>query len=1150
MVKRRAHVDSDIEDASPSSKRTRTSESTHDEDGTSGRGANKRSNATSKKGKGKTRQDVSDDEDTDRDEKVLAEEKREKLVRARVEARRNCKQIGAIAKHGVIESIEMHQFMCHRFLSFKFGPQINFIIGHNGSGKSAVLSAITIALGGKSNFTGRGNGLKSFIREGKNVSEITISLKNQGQEAFKPEEYGKSILITRRFTRDGSSTWKIRNHDGKKVISTKRNELAAICDHMNIQVDNPMTVLTQGMSLRRCFPVVVIPISHFRVSDAARQFLSTSRPSEMYQLFLRGTLLSQLSEEYEICLENTQSTQRILEQKRTLLPELNERRKEAQLRLDEAKKALDQKERIHLLRQEMAWALVNSKQEELEGKLVGHEKLLKKLSKFQEDKEKAESQVKEANEEIKNSEEEMEAMGSQDELKQRHADLKEECRGLKVKIMSCKNDLSSIDSQIREIKNTIQDLDEKIAQEIARLATDTQVKRKEHQRQINEATAEVKRYESKRSQIDAHLEDIRQRLTDTECTSTRKNDELTALKNEISDLQAQIQHLDKAEKDRYAPYAPNMLQILTAIEQTRWFGETPVGPLGVFIKVKDARKWADLLSIQLSDLLTSFVVSNLRDRPTLHKLLSKYQYQEKRYFRFQQREPAPGLPTALRAIDVTDPWVLRVLIVRKHIEEMLLSTTRADAETLLDQVGRGVAWSNDGFIVRRFHEGGGSSAPFNRDGGKLRRIFLSGGDNNARKDFLKSKVAELEVRYHPLNDEVQAFRRKSADLKREQTNVANDGRRVDQAFQHAKRHLRQLQTEVDEEVPINIGALEDSKREQEQQKETMLNQGAEVTSKISQQEQVHKEKWDEVTNIKKQLNEYQEVRNGFTSKIDEAVERRLRAQATVEHRDDQLKAQHALVDKKKAEVDNCEEEFKEWTEGATKISPKRIETNRNPENIQKQLDSLALALREREKRQGATVDQLEEELERTTALLLSVRKDWKNLNELNKMLDDALQKRLGRWEEWRAIIAIICKINFQYNLSQRGYYGNAIFKHPAQTLELKVQTDDQNATQGARDKDPKSLSGGEKSFSTVCLLLALWESIHCPLRCLDEFDVFMDAVNRRIAMNMMIDTAKQSYEKQYILITPQDMTNIYIGPTVRVHRMNDPKRGQGALAMG
>jgi hypothetical protein len=35
-----------------------------------------------------------------------------------------------------------------------------------------------------------------------------------------------------------------------------------------------------------------------------------------------------------------------------------------------------------------------------------------------------------------------------------------------------------------------------------------------------------------------------------------------------------------------------------------------------------------------------------------------------------------------------------------------------------------------------------------------------------------------------------------------------------------------------------------------------------------------------------------------------------------------------------------------------------------------------------------------------------------------------------------------------------------------------------------------------------------------------------------------------------VLITPQSMDNIHIGSTVRVHRMNDPERGQGTLAYG
>ncbi|CAG8747645.1 15581_t:CDS:1, partial [Dentiscutata heterogama] len=43
-----------------------------------------------------------------------------------------------------------------------------------------------------------------------------------------------------------------------------------------------------------------------------------------------------------------------------------------------------------------------------------------------------------------------------------------------------------------------------------------------------------------------------------------------------------------------------------------------------------------------------------------------------------------------------------------------------------------------------------------------------------------------------------------------------------------------------------------------------------------------------------------------------------------------------------------------------------------------------------------------------------------------------------------------------------------------------VQIEEQ--TNQSSDKDPKSLSGGEKSFSTICLLLALWEAMGCPIR--------------------------------------------------------------------
>ena len=70
------------------------------------------------------------------------------------------------ADNGILESVNCTNFMCHGYLEVTLGPLINFIIGHNGSGKSAVLTAITICLGGKATATNRGQSLKSFIKEG------------------------------------------------------------------------------------------------------------------------------------------------------------------------------------------------------------------------------------------------------------------------------------------------------------------------------------------------------------------------------------------------------------------------------------------------------------------------------------------------------------------------------------------------------------------------------------------------------------------------------------------------------------------------------------------------------------------------------------------------------------------------------------------------------------------------------------------------------------------------------------------------------------------------------------------------------------------------------------------------------------------------
>jgi chromosome segregation ATPase len=69
-------------------------------------------------------------------------------------------------KNGWITSIELTDFMCHHHTKVNLNSSINFVTGNNGSGKSAILTALTVCLGGRASTTQRASSLSSLIRQG------------------------------------------------------------------------------------------------------------------------------------------------------------------------------------------------------------------------------------------------------------------------------------------------------------------------------------------------------------------------------------------------------------------------------------------------------------------------------------------------------------------------------------------------------------------------------------------------------------------------------------------------------------------------------------------------------------------------------------------------------------------------------------------------------------------------------------------------------------------------------------------------------------------------------------------------------------------------------------------------------------------------
>lgn len=107
------------------------------------------------------------------------------------------------------------------------------IIGPNGTGKSTLLAAIILGLGGNPKTIGRGKKVSEYVQHNCNEAKINIYL--QGNS----EDLNDLIKITREFNIEDKNVWKLNN----KTISGK--DIMEYVKQFDIQVDNLCQFLPQ-----------------------------------------------------------------------------------------------------------------------------------------------------------------------------------------------------------------------------------------------------------------------------------------------------------------------------------------------------------------------------------------------------------------------------------------------------------------------------------------------------------------------------------------------------------------------------------------------------------------------------------------------------------------------------------------------------------------------------------------------------------------------------------------------------------------------------------------------------------------------------------------------------------------------------------------
>jgi chromosome segregation ATPase len=155
-----------------------------------------------------------------------------------------------------------------------------------------------------------------------------------------PDDYGKSIIVERHFSKNGTSGFKIKAENGR-IMSTKKAELDAIIDHFTLQFDNPMNVLSQ---------------------DMARQFLSSSSPAEKYKFFVKGVQLEQLDQDYRLIEESADQIEEKLRSREQDVKILKRLSDAAQEKLERSEQHQSLRDRVRNVRNQMAWAQVEEQE--------------------------------------------------------------------------------------------------------------------------------------------------------------------------------------------------------------------------------------------------------------------------------------------------------------------------------------------------------------------------------------------------------------------------------------------------------------------------------------------------------------------------------------------------------------------------------------------------------------------------------------------------------------------------------------------------------------------------------------------------------------------------------------------------------------------
>ncbi|XP_010423182.1 PREDICTED: structural maintenance of chromosomes protein 6A [Camelina sativa] len=1026
--------------------------------------------------------------------------------------------------------------ICHDNLEIEFCDCVNFITGQNGSGKSAILTALRVAFGCRAKGTQRANSLQDFIKTGCSYALVHVELRNQGEDAFKPEVYGDTLTVERRIS-DSTSLTVLKDHQGRK-ISSRREELRELVEHYNIDVENPCVIMSQ---------------------EKSREFLNSGNDKEKFEFFYKATLLQQVDDLLQSIDTKLEYANALLdEMEKTILPiekEINEllRKIKNMEQFEEIAQQL-----VHL-KSKLAWSWVYDVDRQLKEQTEKIVKLKERVPTCQNRIDQKLGEVESLR--VSLTEKKAEVACLMDES----TTMKREIECLRQSVKMAAREKIALEEEyhykcnnIQKIKDLVRRLERQIGDINEMTTRSTQAEQSEIEEKLNLLKLEVEKAES----LLSSLKEEENVVIEKALAGGQEKEHIEAMirdhEKKQRSINTQINDLKKHQTNKVTAFGGDrVINLLRAIERHhRRFKKPPIGPIGAHVTLVNGNRWASAVEQALGNLLNAFIVTDHKDLVTLRDCGKEANYNNLKIIIYDFSRPRLSIPrhmipqtehpTILSVLHSENNTVLNVLVDMSGVERQVLAENYEVGKTIAFE--RRLLNLKDVFTIdgyRMFSRGPVQTTLPPRPQ-RTTRLCASFDDQIKDLEIEASKeqrdIQECRGQKREAEMNLEGLESKMRGLKKQRTQIEKDLTRKELEMQDLKKSVAS-ETKASPTSSVDELHLESMRfREEIKGKESLLEKFQDGLNEAELKANELKASYEnlcesakgEIESLEKAENELKEI------------EEKLQYAETEKNHYENLMKDKVLPDIKQAEVlyQNLETKRQESNEKASIICPEsEIRAlgpwdGATPLQLSAQINNINHRLNRENAKYSESIDDLRIMHDEKEQKIRKKRKIYKSFREKLKVCRDVVGSRQGKLQINKSHLKRQLTWQFNSNLSKKGISGQILVSYADKTLSIEVKMP-QDATNSAV-RDTRGLSGGERSFSTLCFALALHNMTEAPIRAMDEFDVFMDAVSRKISLDTLVDFAIEK-GSQWMFITPHDISMVKSHEKVKKQQLAAPR---------